>query len=73
MAKRNDPYPFLPEPEMLPLEAPRPPTAGWWQDPDGPGFPLQRYHDGTGWTRYICRFRGRRWSDIEESPHEDAG
>jgi hypothetical protein len=41
---------------MLPIEAADPPTAGWWQDPNGPGFPLQRYHDGSARTEYVCRF-----------------
>src|SRR5688572_23583105 len=70
VGRRTDAYPFLPEPEMLPEEAPEPLTAGWWQDPNGSGFPLQRYHDGTHWTKYVCRFRGRQWSDIEERPLE---
>ncbi len=60
--------PALPQPKMLPPEAPEPPTAGWWVDPLRKGPFAQRYHDGTKWTVFVSYRRGGLWSDIVEVP-----
>jgi hypothetical protein len=69
MAQQSVDYSFLPEPKLYPMDAPDPPTAGWWWDPFKAGrSATQRYHDGTQWTQYTSHMAGRLWSDIVERP-----
>jgi hypothetical protein len=59
-----EPYSFLPEPEAWPLDAPDPPTQGWWNDPLSSYDIYQRYYDGTHWTPYVSGRSARRWTEI---------
>jgi len=59
-----EPYSFLPEPDTWPLDAPDPPTEGWWKDPLSSFDIYQRYFDGTKWTPYVSGRTARRWTEI---------
>ena len=59
-----EPYSFLPAPKSVPLDAPNPPSAGWWNDPLSSDEIAQRYHDGNRWTEYVCIRTPQRWTDV---------
>lgn len=61
-------YPFLPRTQTYPMNAPDPPTEGWWSDPFKPNLEAQRYHDGTRWTQYVAGRSARQWTSVYESP-----
>jgi hypothetical protein len=57
----------LPDPPRLPRPLPDPPRDGWWLSPGGDPR-VVRYHDGGGWTEFICRLGLRGPGAIEHSP-----
>jgi hypothetical protein len=51
-------------PSQRPLDAPDPPTEGWWSDPLSSDDISQRYYDGSKWTPYVSGRSSKRWTDI---------
>lgn len=58
----------LPEPTGSRLPLPSPRRAGWWKDPARSHPMAVRYHDGAGWTEFVCLVGRTVVTPIERIP-----